>query len=768
MIKNLWQNLRKYTSDSWEQGTQINSKNIFAAVYLGGSAHFFLYFTYKYWFGLNENIYLRVITVFLCVSVGAYKHLSEKVRKYWFPFYWHLMLITALPFMLTFNLFNTNFHEAWLYWDIFMVFLLALYVPSWLIYSIDLIIGVGLAFLVYVLIGTQFYSNPKFDVLAYLIVFIFSAVAGMCFIYANRAAWLEKQAQQHEADSALAGNIAHDIRSFLFRLKGLFGEIFFILRDRKTPDGSIVLESSDIKKLIAREKSSYITARHAERNIDDILNKLSGKPIDRNAFEYFSANEIAQNTKDEFGYKEAAHKAKVKLDLKSDFIVKIDNSLMFSVLSNLIKNSFDFLYKKPSMEITIGTETTDDKNIIYIYDTGIGMDKDFIKNELFKGKSLGKIGGTGLGVPSCKRLVEDMGGELICDSMVGEYTKFSLIFPTLPLEESAQAHELIKQRKEREKKENPSILAEVYNLDSGSSPAESMIRDYSSLRILMIDDMEVNSISAKGIAKRKLGITNFDYVTNSDSAIERLKSKEYELILLDFNLQGSRLQGEELITQIRRIEHNQNALIFCVSAATSDEKEKFLEIGMNDHVGKDLMKNLKPAIEKWFYQDKWFKRNELDPNHSSNQSVTFHRTYPNLSVLIIDDFHFNYEFVKSHLRDNCRVKVLDACDSEGEAFAILNQRTYDLILLDLDFVNDRFASTTKGFDIAKAIRQGKQLVNFPQNKEAVIFLSSGRNDEKTKQRSKEIGMDDSIGKFDLTLLDQALARWFGSEGQKKK
>ena len=115
-----------FLKKSWQEGTQIGRENILTAIYLGGGAHLSLYFVYKYWFGLYENIYLRAITLYFCISVGFYYKLPDKIKKNYFPFYWHLMLITALPFMLSVNLFKNNFHEAWLYWEIFMIFLCVL------------------------------------------------------------------------------------------------------------------------------------------------------------------------------------------------------------------------------------------------------------------------------------------------------------------------------------------------------------------------------------------------------------------------------------------------------------------------------------------------------------------------------------------------------------------------------------------------------------------------------------------------------------------
>ncbi len=331
-MSDLRQAIKGYILKCWDDGTQIDKQNIGTAVYLGGSAHFFLYFIYKYFFGLNENIYLRIVVVFLCVSVGVYNKLPEKVRKYWFPFYWHIMLIAALPFMLTFNLFNTNFHEAWLYWDIFMALLLALYVPNWLIYFIDLSLGIGLAFLCYIGLNHGINLQPNFNIGAYLIVFLFSATAGVMFTSANRNAWLSKQAAQHTRDVNLAAGIAHDIRSFVTKLKSLFVITSVTLADKRDADGSIHLTPEEVNNLAEIEKSAYNTARHAHHNIDDILSTIKGKPIDPTTFTYHNSNDIAQIAKTEFGYTNPAYEEKVKLDLKSDFIIKADESLLLSVL----------------------------------------------------------------------------------------------------------------------------------------------------------------------------------------------------------------------------------------------------------------------------------------------------------------------------------------------------------------------------------------------------------------------------------------------------
>jgi len=107
------------------------------------------------------------------------------------------------------------------------------------------------------------------------------------------------------------------------------------------------------------------------------------------------------------------------------------------VLNNLINNALKFT-DSGSIAIHVSMQNTSVTPQIQfsICDTGIGIAEDKI-DTVFESFSQAdqsttrKFGGTGLGLPICKRLIEAMDGQLSVSSKLGEGSKFSF---TLPLD----------------------------------------------------------------------------------------------------------------------------------------------------------------------------------------------------------------------------------------------------------------------------------------------------------------------------------------------
>ena len=323
-----------FIKKSWQEGTQIGKSNIITAAVLGGGAHVILYFIYKYHFGLYENIYLRLTTSFLCVSVSCYYYLPKNIKTKYFPFYWHIMLIMALPFVITVNLFKTNFHEAWLYWDIFVMFLLALYVPNWFIYAIDLVIGFGGAFIFYSLTTPGCSLDPQFDILAYSIVFLFSGIAGMGFVYGNRYAWLERQKKQYTDLIEFAGSIAHEMRNPIDAINLSLKT----LPEIKVCNSANQIDLDDLKSINEHKDLITKTIKLARGIIDMTLLQLSNKKISKQDFTYLKASEIIKDSVEIYGYKAHEERNKISINIKKDFIFRAIETSFKYTLFNLIKN----------------------------------------------------------------------------------------------------------------------------------------------------------------------------------------------------------------------------------------------------------------------------------------------------------------------------------------------------------------------------------------------------------------------------------------------
>ncbi len=125
--------------------------------------------------------------------------------------------------------------------------------------------------------------------------------------------------------------------------------------------------------------------------------------------------------------------------------------------------------------------------------------------------------------------------------------------------------------------------------------------DKKTIRILVVEDNLLNQKLA-GFMLSDWGF-KYDILSNGKFAIENLKFKTYDLILLD--IQMPELNGYETAQHIRKILRLELPIIAMTAHAMPGEKEKCLSVGMTDYISKpinepellNMLKNyLSPAI----------------------------------------------------------------------------------------------------------------------------------------------------------------------------
>jgi signal transduction histidine kinase len=104
--------------------------------------------------------------------------------------------------------------------------------------------------------------------------------------------------------------------------------------------------------------------------------------------------------------------------------VPLDPEKMRQVLVNLIRNAMDAM--PDGGTLTVATRSSGDGVLIAIGDTGCGVDPSVDVFDLFMTT---KRGGTGLGLPIARRIVEAHGGSLTFDSAPGKGATFYVALP---------------------------------------------------------------------------------------------------------------------------------------------------------------------------------------------------------------------------------------------------------------------------------------------------------------------------------------------------
>lgn len=108
-------------------------------------------------------------------------------------------------------------------------------------------------------------------------------------------------------------------------------------------------------------------------------------------------------------------------------VLKGDPVKLRQLFQNLISNSIKFVKKGVQPEITITSEEKNEEYLFAIKDNGIGIDEQFF-NKLFvifqRLNSGGEYPGTGIGLATCKKIVNLHNGKIWVESKVGEGSTF--------------------------------------------------------------------------------------------------------------------------------------------------------------------------------------------------------------------------------------------------------------------------------------------------------------------------------------------------------
>ncbi|MDF5701905.1 ATP-binding protein, partial [Vibrio parahaemolyticus] len=102
--------------------------------------------------------------------------------------------------------------------------------------------------------------------------------------------------------------------------------------------------------------------------------------------------------------------------------------LLKYVMYNLFKNAFHHR-KSEDFHIHVSMISSERFNQIVVTDNGAGIAPDVLRNIFQDFYTTGKSGSYGLGLPFCKKVMRSFGGNIECQSQLGEWSQFTLTFP---------------------------------------------------------------------------------------------------------------------------------------------------------------------------------------------------------------------------------------------------------------------------------------------------------------------------------------------------
>jgi CheY-like chemotaxis protein len=244
-----------------------------------------------------------------------------------------------------------------------------------------------------------------------------------------------------------------------------------------------------------------------------------------------------------------------------------DSVRLHQIILNLVSNAVKFT-TNGKITVSVRKLTEDEEKVTIefaVSDTGIGIPENKITSvfENFQQASSGTsrlYGGTGLGLAIVKQLVEPQGGTVTVKSNVNEGSTFSFIL------------------------DFPKTTADAVT-DTAILELDSKNKD---IKVLVVEDMALNQLLMKTLLD-DFGFER-DIAENGQIAIEKLKTKSFDVILMD--LQMPVMNGFEATEHIRKKLNSKIPIIALTADVTTVDLEKCKAVGMNDYIAKPVDERL--------------------------------------------------------------------------------------------------------------------------------------------------------------------------------
>lgn len=120
----------------------------------------------------------------------------------------------------------------------------------------------------------------------------------------------------------------------------------------------------------------------------------------------------------------------IRIMLPESLFALVDGERMNKVVENLIINALEAMGEKNGTLTIEAGETENGKPFFSVSDTGEGMSSHFINERLFRPFATTKRRGVGLGLYTCREVVQANGGSIEVDSNEGVGTTFRVVLPS--------------------------------------------------------------------------------------------------------------------------------------------------------------------------------------------------------------------------------------------------------------------------------------------------------------------------------------------------
>ena len=366
----------------------------------------------------------------------------------------------------------------------------------------------------------------------------------------------------NKAKTEFLNNMSHDIRTPMNVILGYNQLMKSQLTEPKQLDYQKKIEQSG-KLLLS-----------IDNNVLDMARIESGKiKVDEN---YESAGEVVDEIISTFASEAEERGIHLSGSMKvTHRNILCDGTKIREIYVNLVSNAIKYTPRGGNVTITV--EELPCKREGYmkvkseIKDTGIGMSKEYLPT-LFEpfsreqNTTTGRIGGTGLGMPIVKKMVDLMGGSIEVASELGKGTVFTFTL----------MHKIADRK--------------FYSQKTEAAETSEMGKNLSGKHVLLAEDNDLNAeIAVTVLEETGIVIERVEDGIQCVNRVAQMSPGTYDLILMD--IQMPNMDGYQAAQCIRHLNDKKKAeipIIAMTANAFAEDRKRTFDAGMNGHIAKPI------------------------------------------------------------------------------------------------------------------------------------------------------------------------------------